>query len=186
MRPRHCPEGWRLRRRLAGWVGALCAGLGLWFSTAPWAQAQADKGIIGDRLDRLQGAQAQQAAQQQAETEVWSPAKIVINLDARCPVVTALGYFGAFAAADADPAKSAELQARYAQLQKTAQPLADEMKKMAVNTTFVGTKFPDSLNQPLQVLCGELYGEVLKLYGDAGLAELKQYVAAQSQGSVVK
>jgi len=160
--------------------------LGLWLAITPLALAQADKGIISDRQERLQGAQAEQAAQQKADVEIWTPAKIVINLDARCPVVTALGYFGAFATADADPAKAAELQSRYAQLQKTAQPIADELKKMAVGNTFVGTKFPESLNQRLEVLCGSLYGEVLKLYGDDGLAELKQYVAAQSQGSVVK
>jgi hypothetical protein len=160
---------------LACWLGAITPGL-----------AQADKGIISERIDRLQGAQAQQAAQQKAAIEPWSPAKIVINLDARCPVVTALGYFGAFATADADPAKAVELQSRYAELQKTAQPIADELKKMAVGNTFVGPKFPDALSQRLEVLCGTLYGEVLKLYGDAGLAELKQYVAEQSQGLVMK
>jgi len=179
MRRKRCPEG-RARGRAA------LVGLGLWLGTAAWAQAQADKGIIGDRQERLQAAQVQQAAEQQAATEAWTPAKIVANLDAHCPVVTALGYFGAFATTDADPAKAAELQARYAQLQKTAQPLADELKRMAVSTSFVGTKFPESLTQRLQVMCGALYGEVLKLYGDAGLAELKQYLAAQSQGSVVK
>ncbi len=166
---------WAAGAVLTFWLGAITPVL-----------AQADKGIISERIDRLQGAQAQQAAQQKAEVEPWSPAKIVINLDARCPVVTALGYFGAFATTDADPAKAAELLSRYAELQKTAQPIADELKKMAVGNTFVGTKFPDSLNQRLGVLCGTLYGEVLKLYGDAGLAELKQYVAEQSQGSVVK
>ena len=172
------PAGMGVR---AAWVG-----LGLWLGSAVLAQAQADKGIISERQDRLQGAQVEQAAQQKADTEPWSPFKIVINLDARCPVVTALGYFGAFATADADPAKAAQLQSRYAQLQQTAQPIADELKKMAVGNTFVGTKFPDSLNQRLDVLCGELYGEVLKLYGDAGLAELKQYLAEQSQGAVVR
>jgi len=41
------------------------------------------------------------------------------------------------------------------------------------------------LNPRLEALCGQLYGTILKLYGDGGLAELKQYVAQSTQGAVV-
>ncbi len=183
MRRRPCPRpAWRT----GIFRPASLALLGFALAVPMVAHAQADKGIIGDRVDRVQGAQAQQAAQQKADAEPWSPAKIIINLDARCPVVTALGYFGAFANADKDPAKSAELQARYAQLQKTIQPMADELKKLAVETTFVGPKFPETILPRLQVMSGDLFAAVAKLYGEAGLGELKQYMATQSQGVVVK
>ena len=186
MSTRNCPKGgrWLGRGRSIFAAARVMPGLLLAFPLA--VQAQADKGVIGDRVDRIRGAQAQQAAQQQADAALWSPAKIMVNLDARCPVITALGYFGALATADQDSAKAAEMQSRYAQLQKTAQPIADELKKLAANTTFVGQKFPESLVPRLDGLSGQLFAQVLKLYGDAGLADLKLYLAAQSQGVVVK
>jgi hypothetical protein len=147
--------------------------------------AQADKGLGSDRVDRVEHAQVQQADTLKADTEVWTPAKIILNLDARCPVVLSLGYFGAFATSDKDPAKAAALQAKFVELQKTVQPIAEELKKMAVSTPFVGQKFPSELNPQMETLCGQLYGEVLKLYGDGGLAELKEYVAVSTQGAVV-
>ncbi len=148
-------------------------------------QAQSDKGLSADRADRVDRAQVQQADAIKAETEVWSPAKIILNLDARCPVVLALGYFGAYATHDRDPAKAAVLQTRFTQLQKAVEPIAEELKQMAVSTPFVGQKFPTALTPRLEALCGDLYGAVIKLYGDDGLAELKQYVALSSQGAVV-
>jgi hypothetical protein len=147
--------------------------------------AQSDKGLSSDRVDRVEQAQVQQADTLKADTEVWSPAKIILNLDARCPVVLTLGYFGAFATSDKDPVKAAALQAKFAQLQAAVQPIAEEIKQMAVSTAFVGQKFPSALNPRLEALCGQLYGTILKLYGDGGLAELKQYVALSTQGAVV-
>jgi hypothetical protein len=148
-------------------------------------RAQADKGLGTDRIDRVERSQVQQADTLKADTEVWTPAKIILNLDARCPVVLALGYFAAFATNDKDPAKAAALQAKYGQLQAVAQPIAGEMLQMAVGNSFVGQKFPSALNPRLEALCGQLYGAVLKLYGEGGLAELKQYVALSTQGVVV-
>jgi len=170
----------RVRRRM-GWALVVWAVAGV----ATQAHAQADKDIVGQRQERIQRVQVQQETKQKADTEVWAPAKIVLNLDVRCPVITALGYFGAFATTDKDPAKAAEALARYAQLQKVAQPIAEELKKIATTTTFMGTTFPSALEPQLNALCGELYGAVLKLYGDDGLNELKQYVATLSQGAVV-
>jgi hypothetical protein len=152
---------------------------------APPVRAQADKGIIDDREDRVNREQSHLQAQQAADTEVWSTAKIVINLDARCPVVTTLGFFAAFATGDQDPAKAAEEQSRYTQLQAAAQPISEEMKKMVAATKFTGQTFPADLDPKLRVLCGQLYAAVAKLYGDDALGELKQYVATLSQGSVV-
>ncbi len=172
--------------RVGAGVTAMLAVSALILAFPRVAHAQAGKGVIGDRVDRVQGAQAQQAAQQLADVEPWSPAKIIINLDARCPVVTALGYFGAFATADKDPAKAAELQTRFTQLQKTVQPLAEAIKQMAAGTKFAGRSFPETLVPKLQVMSSDLFAEIAKLYGDAGLAELKQYLATQSQGAVVK
>lgn len=183
---RNCPSPGSWLRRVASPGLTRWAVGGLVWAVSGTAFAQADKGVIGDREDRIQGAQSQQAVQKQAEVEPWSPAKIIINLDARCPVVTALGYFGAFATADKDPAKAAELQARYAELQKVVQPMADVLKKMAADTTFAGRSFPEALVPKLQVMCGTLYAEITKLYGDAGLGELKQYLATQAQAVVVK
>jgi len=59
------------------------------------------------------------------------------------------------------------------------------LKQMAVNTPFVGQKFPTTLTPRLEALSGELYGAVLQLYGDDALNELKQYVALSTQGAVV-
>jgi hypothetical protein len=186
MRKRRSPKGadlpsrlwalWRVRSVLAG--GVLAA-------STLCLRAQTDKGLTTDRADRVEQAQVQQADTVKADTEVWVPAKIILNLDARCPVVLALGYFGAFDANDPDPAKAAVLQARFAQLQKAAQPIAVELKQMALSTSFVGQKFPSALNPRLEALSGELYGTVLKLYGDDGLAELKEYVALSTEGAVV-
>jgi len=165
-------------------AGLVLAG-GIFFSSTVGLHAQADKGLSADRVDRVEHAQVQQAEVVKADTEVWTPAKIILNLDARCPVVLTLGYFGAFATQDKDPAKAAALQTKFAELQKTVQPIAAELKQMAVSTPFVGRTFPAALNPRLETLSSELYGEVLKLYGDGGLDELKQYVATSTQGAVV-
>ena len=178
MRRKPSLEG-RRWRVFASTVLAL-ADIGL--AATAYLRAQADKGVISDRLDRIQQAQAEQQSVMQADAEVWSPSKILINLDARCPVITTLGFFAAFASSDPDPAKAAELQSRYAELQKIAQPMADELKKMATTNPFVGRKFPAALSPRLKVMSAQLYGEVLKLYGDDSLADLKSYVATQSEG----
>jgi len=186
MRKRRSPKGALRPCRVQAWPWvrfALTGGLVL--ATTVSLCAQSDKGLTADRVDRVDRAQTQQADNLKADTEVWAPAKIILNLDARCPVVTTLGYFGAFATSDKDPVKAAALQARFSDLQKTAQPIAAELKQMAVGTAFVGRTFPASLNPRLDALCGELYGEVLKLYGDEALTELKQYVATSAQGAVV-
>lgn len=185
MRKRPSPEGARGSRRGRRAAGAWLLLAGFAAAASALLHAQAEKGVIGDRVDRVRQAQATEQADQKADTTPWTPAKIVINLDARCPVVTALGYFGAFAVSDADPAKAFELQARFAQLQKTAQPIADELKKMATTNSFTGKKFPAALNPRLNVLSAELYGEIQKLYGDEATAELRSYVATQTQGAYV-
>ncbi len=176
MRKRPCPE------RFRAWVAIACGLAGVILAATAGLHAQGEKGIVGDRLDRVRQAQAVQQSEQKADAETWGAAKIVINLDARCPVITTLGYFGAFATVDTDPAKSAELASRYAQLQKAAQPLAVELKAMATGNTFAGRKFPAALVPRLNVMCAELYGQIGKLYGDEALAELKRYVATQAQG----
>jgi hypothetical protein len=172
------------RARAPGLVGITLAWAAIFGTVAP-AQAQADKGLINQRIERVERSESQQAAEVKADVEVWTPAKIIINLDARCPVVTTLGYFGAFATADKDPAKTAELQSRYAKLQTAIQPIADELKTMAAGTPFVGQTFPATLEPRLNVLSGKLYDAVAKLYGDTALAELKQYVSSLSQGVIV-
>jgi hypothetical protein len=174
--PSRCRSLGRVRLLLAGW---------LIVASPVCLRAQADKGVTSDREDRVEQAQVQQANTLRADTEVWSPSKIILNLDARCPVVLALGYFGAYATNDKDPAKAAALQSRFVELQKTVQPIAAELKQMAVSTSFVGQKFPATLNPRLEALCGELYGVVLQLYGDEALNELKQYVALSAEGAVV-
>jgi len=174
--PRQCRSFWRARLLLVG---------GFVVASTVCLHAQADKGVTSDREDRVQQAQVQQAETLKADAEVWTPAKIILNLDARCPVVLTLGYFGAYAMSDNDPAKAAALQSRYAELQKTVQPIAAELKQMAVSTSFVGQKFPAALNPRLEALAGELYGAVLQLYGDDALNELKQYVAVSAEGAVV-
>ncbi|HVU36940.1 MAG TPA: hypothetical protein VHC95_01260 [Opitutales bacterium] len=185
MRKRPSPEGARFSRRGLRAAGAFLLVAGLAAATSAILRAQAEKGVIGDRVDRVHTAQAAAQTEQVADTTAWTPPKIILNLDARCPVVTALGYFGAFATSDPDPAKAAELQSRYAQLQKTAQPIADELKKIATANAFAGRKFPAALNPRLNVLSAELYGEILKLYGDEAAAEFRRYVATQTQGAYV-
>jgi hypothetical protein len=147
--------------------------------------AQADKGILDLRQDRLARAAAKEQAAVQIETEVWTPQKILINLDARCPVVTALGYFGAYGSTDKDPAKAADMQKRFAALQATAQPIAAELVQMGSANKFVGPVFPDALTKRLAVLKAQLTEQISKLYGDASLAEFQKYLAAQSSGVVV-
>jgi len=186
MRKRRSPKGAQLLRQAgASWGFRLVLAGGFIVVSTVSLHAQTDKGLGPDRVDRVERAQVQQAETLKADTEVWVPAKIILNLDARCPVVLALGYFGAYATSNQDPAKAAALQAKFVELQTTVRPIAEELKKMAVGTTFVGQKFPASLDPRLDALCGQLYGEVLKLYGDAGLAELKEYVALSTQGAVV-
>ncbi len=174
-------------RGRAARVALLMAGL---LAAGPaWAQTS---DVVTQRQELLQReaskAQVQQNYDQyiqKAETEDWSPSKVMINLDARCPVVTTLGFFGAFASTDADPAKAAEAQARYAQLLAAAQPIAQQMMKLATSAKFVGLTFPAALAPQLNVLRGQLYGAVVKIYGDAALGDLQRYVAEQSQGVVV-
>lgn len=179
MRKRPCPK-----RLGAGTVAGLVVA-GLILAATVGLRAQGEKGIVSDRLDRVREAQTEQQTAQKADTETWTAAKIVINLDARCPVITALGYFGAFATTDTDPAKATELQSRFAKLQAAVRPLADEIKKMATTNTFSGRKFPVALRPRLNVMCADLYGEILKLYGDEALAELKHFVSTQAQGVYV-
>jgi hypothetical protein len=52
---------------------------------------------------------------------------------------------------------------------------------MATTNAFAGRKFPAALRPRLNVMCADLYGQILKLYGDEPLAELKHYVATQTQ-----
>lgn len=176
----------------AAWVNwraaALAAGL-LGAGAPAWAQT-AD--VVAQRqvLLQLEGAKAQaqqtyNAEVQKAETEEWSSSKVMINLDARCPAATALGFFGAYASTDADPAKAAEAQARFAQLLAVAQPIAQQLMKLATSAKFVGLTFPPELEAQLNILQGQLYGAVAKIYGDAALGDLQRYVAEQSQGAVV-
>src|SRR5471030_2286644 len=105
MRKRRSPKGTRrphrlgASRRFKSWLAG-----GIMVGSTVGLHAQADKGLGSDRVDRVERAQVQQADTLKAETEVWTPAKVVLNLDARCPVVLSLGYFGAFATNDKDPA----------------------------------------------------------------------------------
>jgi hypothetical protein len=149
------------------------------------AHAQADKGMIQDRNDRLEMVAARTETQQKAQTEIWPAAKILLNLEARCPVATTLGYFGAQTLGEPDPAKAADELAHYAELQKAAQPLAGDLQKMGTNA-FTGTKFPAALEPQLNALRARLYDAVLKIYGPTALQGLQQYVAAMSQGAIKK
>jgi len=178
------PAGLNRRARVA----MLAAGL-LVAASPAWAQTS---DMVTERQTLLQVEASKQQAQatydanlQKAETEGWSQSKIMINLDARCPAATALGFFGAYASTDADPAKAAEAQARFMQLLAVAQPIAQQLMKLATSAKYVGLTFPPELEPQLNVLQGQLYGAVAKIYGDAALGDLQRYVAAQSQGSVV-
>ena len=169
-------------------VTMLAAGL-LGAAAPAWAQTS---DMVTERQVLLQVEASKQQAQQtydtnlqKAETEEWSPTKVMINLDARCPVATSLGFFGAYASTDADPAKAAEAQARFMQLLAAAQPIAQQLMKLATSAKYVGLTFPPELESQLNVLRGQLYGAVVKIYGDAALGDLQRYVAEQSQGSVV-
>jgi len=171
---------------LVRWMGA--AGLAVLALGVPARLPAQTSDVVVQRqelLDRMTAKQTAQATSQEdlekAEAEVWSPSKTMINLDARCPVVTTLGFFGAFGNADGDPAKAAQ----YAQLQQAAQPIAAELMKIATSNKFVGLTFPSALEPRLNVLRGQLYGAVVKIYGDAAFGELQNYVAAQSQGVLV-
>jgi hypothetical protein len=148
--------------------------------------------VVHQREELLAREKAKQEAQQtyvadmqKAETEVWTPAKVMINLDARCPVVTALGFFGAFASTNADPAKAAEAQAKYAQLLTAAQPISAQLMKIATSTQYVGLTFPPSVVPQLNVLKGQLYEAIEKIYGQSALGDFKIYSAELSAGVVV-
>ncbi len=166
-------------------VNSLSAALAATLLFTATVHAQADKGILDLRQDRLAREAAKQQAVVKIETEVWTSQKILINLDARCPVVTALGYFGAYGSTDKDPVKAADLQKRFASLLATAQPMAAELVQMGSANKFVGPIFPDALAKRLAVLKAQLTEQISKLYGDASLAEFQKYLAAQSSGVVV-
>jgi hypothetical protein len=180
----------RLPAGLGRWMGA--AGLAVLALGWPALASAQTSDVVAQRQEMLDREAAKQQAQQtyqvdleKSETEVWSPSKTMINLDARCPVVTTLGFFGAFGNASGDPAKASEAAAQYAQLQQVAQPIAAELMKIATSNKFVGLTFPSALEPRLNVLRGQLYGAVVKIYGDAAFGELQNYVSAQSQGVLV-
>jgi len=180
----------KLPAGLVRWMAA--AGLAVLALGVPARVLAQTSDVVAQRqemLDRMTAKQTEQATSQEdlekAEAEVWSPSKTMINLDARCPVVTTLGFFGAFGNASGDPAKAAEAAAQYAQLQQAAQPIAAELMRIATSNKFVGLTFPSALEPRLNVLRGQLYGAVVKIYGDAAFGELQNYVAAQSQGVLV-
>jgi hypothetical protein len=180
----HTPAGLNRRARAAMLAAGLLA------AAAPAGAQTSDMVAQRQVLLQLEGAklQAQQtydANLQKAETDEWPQSKVMINLDARCPVATALGFFGAYASTDADPAKAAEAQARFAQLLAAAQPMAQQLMKLATSAKYVGLTFPPELEPQLSDLRGQLYAAVAKIYGDAALGDLQRYVAAQVQGSVV-
>jgi hypothetical protein len=167
----------------ARWAGALLMALALGLAAPARAQTT---DVVAQRQDLLNRETAKETAQataaadlQKAETEPWSPTKIMINLDARCPVVTALGFFGAFATGTPDA------QAKFAQLQQVAQPIAQQLMKLATAAQYVGLTFPPALMPQLNTLKGQLYGAVVKIYGDSALQDLQTYVTTQSEGAVV-
>lgn len=182
-----------LKRDLGGrrspFGGGAAAAAALLALLAPLgAHAQADLGILDQRRLLLEHEAEKQQTQQvvaQEETEPWGPSKIMVNLNARCPVVSALGFFAAFSTGDKNPAKAQEEQTRYTQLQQALQPMAAELLQIATSTQFVGLTFPTELDQHLRYLRGQLDEIITKIYGADALAELEQYVTIEAQGGVV-
>lgn len=131
-------------------------------------QAQANKNIQALRQDRLTKFDAKMERIETARTEVWSNQKILVNLNARVPVFTVLGYFSAL---DPDTQK---LQA----LRQRVQPIAAELALSSQSPIFVGTEFPSTLNDRLLTLRTSLFKAVSDIYGPDAAKEVESYADA--------
>lgn len=131
-------------------------------------QAQANKNIQALRQDRLTKFDAKMERIETARTEVWSNQKVLVNLNARVPAFTVLGYFCAL-----EPSAQ-KLQA----LRLRVQPIAAELALTSQSPIFVGTQFPTSLNDRLLTLRTSLFKAVTDIYGPEAAKEVEAYADA--------
>ncbi len=131
-------------------------------ATGVWASAE--KGIVQNRIDRLNRVEEESRRTTIAETEVWSRAKIRVNFEYRCPVADALGYFAAY-----DPSRLSALEQR-------VRPLLKEMQDLAAARKFVGTKFPEELEPRLRQMQRDLFTAIDQTYGYDARMEFVQYL----------
>jgi len=99
---------------------------------------------------------------------VWSNAKVLVNLNARVPVFTALGYLSAF---ETNPEKLQALRARL-------QPIAAELALTSQQPVFVGTDFPPALIDRLATLRASLFKAITDIYGPDAAKEVESYATA--------
>lgn len=133
-------------------------------------QAQSSKNIHTLRMDRLSKFDAKMQRMEEARTEQWSPQKILVNLNARVPVISVLGYFSAFE----DNAQ--KLQA----LRVRLQPIAAELALASQKPIYVGTAFPVELVDRMAVLNASLFTAVKDIYGADVCAEVEAFAIANA------